>query len=470
MRRLASALVAVSMVGGCVNSSPRTEVGGHAASWDRRSVRDVPGVVGAYGERVPAEASAMNIPREGIPLVTGPNGQLMLPNGAKLPPGQWNKPAVRQASTQPGDDGGVQHAVDFGPLSPGLGHRQAMPIQPGMGGPVDGPVAHGGHGHRHGAPMPPPGMGGGPPYGGFDPGAMGMAQAPPRFVAQRTQVRFVRPTGMKVAWFTQTADGRTAYSNAPVDAPGRYNFPQGAIYRLKLSNIEGRPGLEVYPTIEVFPTNPKTESFLAHSSVPVEFTPDDFKQISEGTYVVKVIYLPDPAFQDVASTGTEEILSTRLEPGVDPIQEAIRRGSILAVVRMGNVDQEAPNSPPLNAPAPGGPGPNPLMNFGPLTTPQTPNSMVPFGPTGGGGTGLPPGMMSAPPGLAPQISSAPMPSPRGIVGTPVSRPGMATATPPQSSTPPSTLPIIESPPSIAAPPSISSPPSVTDPSSGPSLK
>ncbi len=86
--------------------------------------------------------------------------------------------------------------------------------------------------------------------------------------------------------------------------------------------------------------------------MPVEFTNDDLKQIAEGNYLVKVIYLPDPQFQDVAGTGTDEIISTRLEPGVDPIQEALRRGSILLVLRMGNVDQEAPNTPPLNAPGP----------------------------------------------------------------------------------------------------------------------
>src|SRR5207237_10478868 len=168
--------------------------------------------------------------------------------------------------------------------------------------------------------------------------------------AQRTQMRFSSPTGMKIAWFAQGPDGRPGFSNVPLEAPARYNFPQGAIYRLKISNIEGRPGLEVYPTMEVVPCNPKTEAFLAHSAVPIDFTNEDFKQVAEGNYLVKVIYLPDPQFQDVAGTGTDEILSTRLDPGADPIQEALRRGSILVVVRMGNVDQEAPNTPPLNAP------------------------------------------------------------------------------------------------------------------------
>src|SRR5262249_37566808 len=107
-----------------------------------------------------------------------------------------------------------------------------------------------------------------------------------------------------------------------------------------------------YPTLEVVPANRKTEAFLAHSAVPVVFTEEDLDQVTSGNYVVKVIYLPDPQFQDLATTGPDEVVSSRLEPGVDPIAEACRRGSILLVVRVGNIDLEAPNTPAMNAPSP----------------------------------------------------------------------------------------------------------------------
>ena len=67
------------------------------------------------------------------------------------------------------------------------------------------------------------------------------------------------------------------------DLPGRYNFPQGAIYRLKLSNIPGRPGVELYPTLEVGPAMPRTEAFLAHNAIPVQFTDEDFDQVLRAT-------------------------------------------------------------------------------------------------------------------------------------------------------------------------------------------
>jgi len=133
------------------------------------------------------------------------------------------------------------------------------------------------------------------------------------------------------------------FDSEPLICPGRYNFPQGAIYRLKVTNIPGRPGVELYPTLEVAPAVPRTEAFLAHNAVPVQYTEEDFDQVLTGNFVTKVIYLPDPEFQELALAGVETLVSTRLEPGVDPIVEADRRGAILAVVRIGNKDVQLPS-------------------------------------------------------------------------------------------------------------------------------
>jgi len=38
----------------------------------------------------------------------------------------------------------------------------------------------------------------------------------------------------------------------------------------------------------------------------------------------------------------ETLVSTRLDPGVDPVVEADRRGAILAIVRLGNKDLQVP--------------------------------------------------------------------------------------------------------------------------------
>ncbi|HEY7313968.1 MAG TPA: hypothetical protein VH643_31755 [Gemmataceae bacterium] len=300
----------------------------------------------------------------------------------------------------------------------------------------------------------PPGVGATPP-GALPPGlqppgavaAVGAltGNAPAPFPIQRTEVRFVGPPGMKISWFGPTSDGKGGFGPQYLEAPARYNYLQASIYRLKLSDIPNRPGVELYPTLEVVPAKAKTCTFLAHSAVPVSFTEEDFDQVAAGNFVVKVIYLPDPQFQDLAATGPDEVVSSRLEPGVDPIIEAKRRGCILLVVRLGNIDLEAPNTPSMDAPnpfapppphgppgqpalppspglvtpgLPGMPGaPNPSGQMAPNLPPRPP--MVPYGmltgqPPQPGGMQMPPSPGAAPAGpMLPPVPGAPGSVPGG---------------------------------------------------------
>ena len=155
------------------------------------------------------------------------------------------------------------------------------------------------------------------------------------------QILFAKPESMMVAW---DVGGVGYFDSEPLVVPGRYSFPTGGMYRLKLSNIDGREGVERYPTLEVGPITFRTEAYLAHNAIPIQFTDEDFDQVAAGNFVTKVIYLPDPEFQELALAGVETLVSTRLDPGVDPIVEADRRGAILAIIRMGNKDLEMPDA------------------------------------------------------------------------------------------------------------------------------
>ena len=174
----------------------------------------------------------------------------------------------------------------------------------------------------------------GPGMDGPGPGVLAYQPAMP-VVAASSQIYFVGPEGLTVQWDV-TEHGR--FDSEQLVAPARYNFPQGALYRLKLTNIPGRPGVELFPSIEVAATLPRTEAFLAHNAIPVEFTEEDFDQVMTGNFVTKVIYLPDPEFQEPALAGVGTLVSTKLDPGQDPIVEADRKGEIMCIVRLGNKD------------------------------------------------------------------------------------------------------------------------------------
>lgn len=156
-----------------------------------------------------------------------------------------------------------------------------------------------------------------------------------------SEIAFIGPSGMEISWDV-TQPG--AFDSEPIFAPGRYNFAQMGLYRLRLRGVPGREGEEFYPTIEVAPATPRSQAFLAHSAIPVQFTEEDFQQVASGNFVTKVIYLPYPEFQELAIAGVETIVSTRLDPGVDPIEEADQRGAILAIVRLGNKDLTTPGA------------------------------------------------------------------------------------------------------------------------------
>ena len=188
------------------------------------------------------------------------------------------------------------------------------------------------------AGMPPAGMPGHyQPVSLMSPDVMpppNMMNRQPAFVPT-SQINFLGVESLVIKYDAQVP---CSFDSAPLICPATHDFGQGNLYRLKLSSIPGHPGKELFPTLEVAPTAARTQAFLAHSSVPVEFTDNDFDQVFSGNFVTKVIYLPNPEFQGIAMSGVGTLVNTNLQPGVDPIVEASKRGAILAIIRMGNKD------------------------------------------------------------------------------------------------------------------------------------
>jgi hypothetical protein len=276
--------------------------------------------------------------------------------------------------------------------------------------------------------------GAGAPYGAgageFGSSFAGMGLSPAAAPIATSQIRFLAPAGMQIGWQV----GST-FADAQLTAPGRYDFPQGATYRLKITNLPEREGTILYPTLQVYPTHPTTAAYLAHNSIPIEITDADLDQVETNNFVTKVIYLPDPLHQDLAIAGVHTIVSTRLLPGVDPVAEADRYGTILAVFRMGNMDLEMPGAAGAPPFAPGDAGVSNGQEHGVQQVAHKQSTggfvaPVPIAVTAGGPWGPPPAMVvgqSGVPGMTamhPVAGMGPIPSwgmPR--TGTPIGLPG-----------------------------------------------
>jgi hypothetical protein len=452
MKRKAGAMILLAALSGCMGTGPGSAPPGTFMNHVNQDIAGPAPQTGPGGGH--NGAYLMN----GAPGLIGPGGvPVMATAPSRLP--EMTPENLARISVSQGLPPGVMEQID-------KGHRgnsdivQVSAMNP-MGGPMPGGPMPGGPmpgGAMPGGPMMPgmPPMMGPPPFGP-PPGAVaaigaltGAAASP--FPVQRTSVRFVGPSGMKISWYGPTAEGKPTFGGDYLTAPGRYNFLQAAIYRLKLTDIPQRAGLDLYPTLEVVPVNAKTATFLAHTSVPISITEEDLNQVAAGNFVVKVIYLPDPQYQDLASAGAEEIISSRLEPGADPIAEALRRGSILLVLRIGNILLELPNTPAMDAPSPF--QPHPAAPAGPGMPHMPPGMSGPAGPMPPfGTTGNP---RPVPPGLIPQGTLPPDLMPR-TGPTPSAPPASGPGALPASSIPVGKLLPPMTPPSATMPAGLTAP-------------
>ena len=98
------------------------------------------------------------------------------------------------------------------------------------------------------------------------------------------QILFNQPTSMRIL-YDVVGDG--TFTSDPLIVPGRLEFAQGGIFRLKLTDIQGREGIELYPTLEVGTASYRTAAYLAHNAISVQFTEEDLDQALSSNFVTK---------------------------------------------------------------------------------------------------------------------------------------------------------------------------------------
>lgn len=120
--------------------------------------------------------------------------------------------------------------------------------------------------------------------------------------------------------------------------PTRQDLLTGRVYCLALREIPNHSGIQVGATLTIVPSAARVRGFLDHNSVPIAVGEEDIEKILHGVVVTKVIYIPSPEFKELAWP-VETILSYLLDPGGDPIAEARRRGDIVAILCLDQVQR-----------------------------------------------------------------------------------------------------------------------------------
>lgn len=137
------------------------------------------------------------------------------------------------------------------------------------------------------------------------------------------------PEGAKVSIASQGQFG------VPQATPLHVGFLIAPVYRLKVSNIAGHEGQEVFPTIEVidrvYPPRGQERRF----PIPIELNADDIELALDGKFVTRVVYLEDPTMALPVAEGRQDQHWFDAGPGVNAVEEADRWGRPLAIVRIG---------------------------------------------------------------------------------------------------------------------------------------
>jgi hypothetical protein len=110
----------------------------------------------------------------------------------------------------------------------------------------------------------------------------------------------------------------------------------GQVYRLKVSNIPGREGLEVFPTVEVIDRLYPPPGQAARFPIPVVLTEEELKMATDGRYVLRVIYVEEPRTALPIRDEAGKQRYYEIAAGADAMEAADRLGRPVAILRMGS--------------------------------------------------------------------------------------------------------------------------------------
>jgi hypothetical protein len=159
-------------------------------------------------------------------------------------------------------------------------------------------------------------------------------------------VRISVPGTAKVTFFNgQQPEGIT------VDAPGQVPLPVGYAYRVRISELSGYPGVELYPTVEVLDRLHPPANLVDEYPIPIELTDDEIEAVLNDRMVTKVVYLerqdlPRPPHRRAAVSLSE------LSPAANLLQAATHQGRPMAILRIGGRTLTPDERTVLPAPTP----------------------------------------------------------------------------------------------------------------------
>ncbi len=118
--------------------------------------------------------------------------------------------------------------------------------------------------------------------------------------------------------------------------PARVGLLVGAVYRLRLTGVEGDPDLELFPTIEVIDKTCPPAEREHRFPIPIEIDENDIADAARGELVMKVIYLEDSEVAEPVDTSGKPQRVIDIQPTQNALRTADQLGRPVAILRMGS--------------------------------------------------------------------------------------------------------------------------------------
>lgn len=118
--------------------------------------------------------------------------------------------------------------------------------------------------------------------------------------------------------------------------PARVGLLVGAVYRLRLTGIEGDPDLELFPTIEVIDKTCPPAEREHRFPIPIEIDENDIADAARGELVMRVIYLEDSEVAEPIDTSSKPQRVLDISPTQNALRTADQLGRPVAILRMGS--------------------------------------------------------------------------------------------------------------------------------------
>jgi hypothetical protein len=105
--------------------------------------------------------------------------------------------------------------------------------------------------------------------------------------------------------------------------------------------------MELYPTLEVPVQGDRSVPLPEKNPIPIQLTEEDFQRVARGEFLTRVTFLPAPErrndFKPISGSGSPaRVLASFDYASIDVVEKAAAAGTILAVLRLGNIDLEGP--------------------------------------------------------------------------------------------------------------------------------